>query len=232
MRKEVTREWPRSAGKEATSLHTAEKAVDLVVYDDLVPTLPHPSQVLWKLIQEAEQRIHDSICLPVPKYFMGFDPAREGSDICITRTGRFRMENVIKLEARSVHEAKGMLHSSDKHDMLVINPVKDYNQDFHRMEGDVSLKAYPTVQFEIRWQGAGESFVRRVDGLKELYDVLKPIFSEHVRARDLLVSARKKNEREARKAQIKDARRNLKQTQNLVKHAEQRLEEAEDRARG
>lgn len=81
------------------------------------------------------------------------------------------MERGVHVAGNDVRDAAQMLHSNDRHQpWLTVQPIEDHSMD-RRLD-----RAPPTTKFMVRWSGGAESFTRQVNNLKELYEVLRPIF--------------------------------------------------------
>lgn len=120
----------------------------------------------------------------------------------------------VQVSGGDMRELKNALFAGQKEPMLSVDPILNYNQDYRGTEGE---RVAPTTKFRVRWRSVNESFVREVKGLKELYDVLKPIFKEY-----------EASERRLEKLCAEKARA---EHRKLVDLADQRVKEAKEALR-
>lgn len=113
----------------------------------------------------------------------------------------------VAINAKDIRHATQMLNSNNQHPYLTIEPLQveeGYHDDSQAcLTLDKPLRARPTERFLIQWNGSKESFTRTVNSVKELYEVLKPIFAAHADSRKTVMLARQKRDKEWKDAQRK-----------------------------
>lgn len=120
----------------------------------------------------------------------------------------------VQVDGPDLRDVKRQVMQGDRPPYLSIEPITDFHRDTPRVPG----RAAPTTRFSIRWRGQNESFEREVNGLKELYDVLRPIFKEHERAKRELDASDRKQKRACLQAAVKSALAGVKRAE---KHLDQ-----------
>lgn len=105
---------------------------------------------------------------------------------------------------------------------LAIEPMMDY-RDYSTPIGH---RAQPTTKFQVRWNSAGESFVREVNSVKELYSVLKPIIQANADSKKALDKQMAKNVRDEAEHLKKILKQRVDGARRVLKEAEKQLSDA------
>lgn len=132
----------------------------------------------------------------------------------------------IHVTAADIRDAQQMIYTPHNQAMLKIEPVNQQNPDFEGFRLPKGCKiVMPTEKFRVTWNGHSESFIREVTGIKELFEVLRPIVGEHVRAKNLLEKEFAKMSKLEREARIKEAQDSIRNFKLTLAAAEEKLEE-------
>lgn len=87
------------------------------------------------------------------------------------------------VEGTDARDVMRQIHAGQKLERgITIEPIqsaKSVASDRGYWQMPEGHKAMPTEHFRVRWNNDHESFVREVSSMKELYDVLRPIFQAH-----------------------------------------------------
>jgi hypothetical protein len=155
------------------------RRADCIIFDDVQPDLPlqpYQRNVLERLTKDLE-----------PFWFRQYYKEED------------TMSGVMHVEGHDIYELRAKL-GNEHHPWISIEPVIEH------VAGPV-----PTEKFVVRWHGfrerydhQPEMFVRQVNSVKELNEVLQPIFQAQKRRSDGHVKERNKSEQKRIKEEIKN----------------------------